>query len=228
VVKGEIPPQLAAFRQQQGRWAKGGSQAFRKLIFALWKADLPLGTKLMASQHLAQYMPHLLMLLMLLLTPPLLLNKGLASLPLAPVGIIGLIPPLMYLVSQEALGGAWQRRLLAFPALLLIGTGLIAQNASAVLSGLIHMKGEFQRTPKFAEQWQESHYALRSQSIIELFFVGYALWGAYLAWQTEVALVPYCLLHALSFATVMLWEWHDSWQIKHVPKLMAEGVDSSQ
>jgi cellulose synthase/poly-beta-1,6-N-acetylglucosamine synthase-like glycosyltransferase len=222
VVKGEIPPQLAAFRQQQGRWAKGGSQAFRKLIFALWKADLPLGTKLMASQHLAQYMPHLLMLLMLLLTPPLLLSQKLASLPLAPVGLIGLIPPLMYIISQKALGGSWQRRLLAFPALLLIGTGLIAQNASSVLSGLVRMKGEFQRTPKFAEQWQESHYALRSQSLIEVFFMLYALWGAYLAWQSETALVPYCLLHALSFATVLLWEWRDSWQIKRVPKLMPE------
>lgn len=222
VVNGELPPQLAAFRQQQQRWAKGGSQAFRKLILPLWKSSYPLPVKLMATQHLVQYMPHLLMLLMLLLMPPLLLTNSLDSLPLAPVGIIGLIPPLMYLASEQALGGNWPKRLLAFPALLLIGTGLIAQNAAAVLSGLLSMKGEFQRTPKFASQWQNSAYALRSQSLIEFAFMLYALWGAYLAWQLEPALMPYCLTHALSFGAVMLWEWRDSWQIKRIPRLLPE------
>jgi hypothetical protein len=254
VVNGELPPQLAAFRQQQQRWAKGGSQAFRKLFLPLWSAKLPLGIKLMASQHLVQYMPHLLMLLMLLLTPPLLLSNKLASLPLAPVGLIGLIPPMMYFVSERAIGGNWAKRLLAFPALLLLGTGLIAQNAAAVLSGLVSMKGEFQRTPKFAAQWQSSAYALRSQKTpnpqplppnsgegeskmfreleilktfhgyngMEVAFMAYALWGTWLAWQIEPALVPYCLTHALSFAAVIVWEWRDSWQIRRLPRLLPE------
>lgn len=104
VVEGELPPQLAAFRQQQARWAKGGSQCFRKLIFPLWQSDFSLMTKLMATHHLAQYVPHLLMLVMLLLAPVLILTGQLHSLPLAPIGIIGLIPPIMYALSQHDLG----------------------------------------------------------------------------------------------------------------------------
>ena len=66
------------------------------------------------------------MLLMLLLTPPLLLADGLASLSLAPLGIIGLAPPLMYAAGQMQLyrsRGALSA-LTAFPALLFIGTGM--------------------------------------------------------------------------------------------------------
>ena len=80
----------------------------------------------MAVQHLCQYLPQPLMLLMLLLTPPLLLAQGLADLSLAPLGIIGLAPPLMYVASQKQLyrsRGAL-RALTAFPALLFIGAGI--------------------------------------------------------------------------------------------------------
>jgi cellulose synthase/poly-beta-1,6-N-acetylglucosamine synthase-like glycosyltransferase len=100
IVPGELPPQLAAYRQQQARWAKGSSQCFRRLIIPIWQSELKLSSKLIATQHLAQYVPHVLMLVMLLLAPLLLLTEALQSLPLAPLGLIGLIPPLMYIVSQ--------------------------------------------------------------------------------------------------------------------------------
>ena len=32
VVPGEIPPQITAYKQQQARWAQGGTQCFRRLI----------------------------------------------------------------------------------------------------------------------------------------------------------------------------------------------------
>lgn len=226
VVPGELPPQLAAYRQQQARWAKGGSQSFRKLFLSLWRSDLPLMTKLMATHHLVQYLPHLLMLIMLLLSPVLILTNSLSSVPLAPLGLIGLIPPLMYVVSQEVQGGKWGQRLLAFPLLLLIGTGLIWQNAFAVLSGFVSQKGEFRRTPKFASGWQEKHYTLRSQMaiIIQVSLMLYSLWGVWIAWQSEPALVPYFVVHVLSFGTVALWDAIDGWQMQEVatPKLLPE------
>ena len=78
----------------------------------------------MALQHLCQYLPQPLMLLMLLLTPPLLLTDALVGLPLAPLGLLGLAPPLMYVAGQMRLHDNWLRGLSAFPALLLIGTGI--------------------------------------------------------------------------------------------------------
>ncbi len=226
VVPGELPPQLAAYRQQQARWAKGGSQSFRKLIMPLWQSDQPMMVKVMATHHLVQYLPHLLMLIMLLLSPILICRGSLSSLPLAPIGLIGLIPPVMYLVSQQAIGGAWGKRLLAFPILLMIGTGLIWQNALAVLSGFFQSKGEFRRTPKFASQWQTKGYTLRSQVaiIVQVTLMLYSIWGVIVAWQSEKALVPYFVVHVLSFATVALWDIRDQWRIQHIatPQLLTE------
>lgn len=215
VVLGELPPQLAAYRQQQARWAKGGSQCFRKLMPTLWQSDVSLMTKLMATHHLAQYFPHLLMLVILLLSPFLILTGEFNSISLAPLGLVGLIPPLMYLVSQQVQGDGWGKRLLGFPILLLLGTGLIWHNALAVLSGLLSMKGTFQRTPKFASQQQNGIYNVQSQSAIvgQLLMLLYSLWGLWLAWQFETTFVPYFLIHALSFAFVTVWDMREQWQM---------------
>ncbi|GAB5493791.1 MAG: glycosyltransferase family 2 protein [Phototrophicaceae bacterium] len=226
VVPGELPPQLAAYRQQQARWAKGGSQSFRKLAGSLWASDLPLSIKLMATHHLIQYLPHLLMLIMLLLSPILIMTNSLSSIPLAPLGLIGLIPPIMYSISQQVQGGDWQKRLLAFPLLLLIGTGLIWQNALAVLSGFISKKGKFRRTPKFVSQWQSSNYTLRSKIAIfvQISLMLYSAWGVWVAWHQDPALVPYFIVHVLSFGTVALWDIRDQWVVQGVqsPKLLPE------
>ena len=68
------------------------------------------------------------MLMLLLLTPPLLLTHSLTDMPLTPLGIVGLAPPLMYIVSQMRLHDNWLSRLKAFPPLLLIGTGISLSN----------------------------------------------------------------------------------------------------
>lgn len=215
VVDGELPPQIAAYRRQQGRWAQGSSQCLRRLIIPLWCSEKSLMTKLMATQHLAQYVPHLLMLILLLLTPPMLLSGALRALPLAPLGIIGLIPPLMYIVSQYDNPQGHGRNLLAFPTLLLIGTGLIAHNARYVLKGFVTRYSVFERTPKFVDGWQHSGYALLSDgtTILDLVLLLYALWAAWLAWQRAPTLMPYLLLHALSFLTVVAWDALDRWRI---------------
>ena len=79
-VPGEIPPQLAAYKQQQARWATGSTQCLLKLARPIVSSRLKcLSQKIMAIQHLCQYLPQPLMLLMLLLTPPLLLAGGLGG-----------------------------------------------------------------------------------------------------------------------------------------------------
>jgi hypothetical protein len=192
------------------------------LLIPLWHSDLKLSSKLMATQHLAQYIPHVLMLVMLLLTPLLLVTDAFYTFPLAPLGLISLIPPLMYVVSQH-------ERLLAFPALLLIGTGMIWNNTRAVMSGLVETHSEFRRTPKFVQAWTGSDYALRLDSgiFVEIGLLVYALWGAWIAWQTIPALTPYLLLHALSFATVITWDMRDYWSIVRAPMMQTSTVSES-
>lgn len=217
VVPGELPPQLAAYRQQQARWAMGSVQCLLRLARPLWQTKLPLMTRLMALHHLCQYLPQPLILLLLLLTPPLLLADAMPLLPLAPLGLIGLVPPLMILVSQRAVSAHWRRNLLALPLLVLLVTGLVWSNTRALLSLFMGQKMPFQRTPKFGADWQHSRYALRGRfpAAGEIFLMLYALWGGLLALPTMPTLVPYLLLYALSFGTVAAWELRDFWRLRH-------------
>ena len=214
VAPGEIPPQLAAYKQQQARWATGSTQCLLKLARPIVLSKLSAGQKIMAIQHLCQYLPQPLMLLMLLLAPPLLLADGLGSLTLAPLGIIGLAPPVMYIAGQMQLyrkrGAA--RALTAFPALLFIGTGLSLSNSLAVASGLLGIKPPFRRTPKFERDWQQSPYALPADLKLglELALMSYAFWAAALAWELQRELCLYLLIYALSLALMVAWSLREN------------------
>ncbi len=213
---GEIPPQLAAYKQQQARWATGSTQCLLKLARPIIASRLGAGQKIMAIQHLCQYLPQPLMLLMLLLTPPLLLADGLAGLSLAPLGFIGLAPPMMYAAGQKQLYRHWIKALTAFPALLFIGAGLSLSNSLAVASALLGLKTPFRRTPKFERDWKASPYALSADFTrpLELALTGYALWAATLAWERQPELVAYLLIYALSFATVIACSLRESWVLR--------------
>ncbi|MYD10716.1 MAG: glycosyltransferase [Chloroflexi bacterium] len=211
---GEIPPQLAAYKQQQARWATGNTQCLLKLARQIGAANLGAMQKIMAIQHLCQYLPQPLMLLMLLLTPPLLLAGALKGLPLAPLGLLGLAPPLMYIASQARL---YDKRgaiagLTAFPALLFIGAGMSLSNSLAVAAALLGIKASFRRTPKFKGDWRRSQYALSTDFTLwlELALMLYALWAAWLAWESQRELVVYLLIYALSFATVAGWSLREN------------------
>ncbi len=213
-VPGEIPPQLAAYKQQQARWATGNTQCLLKLARQIAAANLSAMQKVMAIQHLCQYLPQPLMLLMLLLTPPLLLTGALEGLPLAPLGLLGLAPPLMYIASQLRLydkRGAFSG-LTAFPALLFIGTGMSLSNSLAVAAALLGVKTSFRRTPKFQGDWRRSQYALSTDVTVwlELALMLYALWAAWLAWGLQRELFAYLLIYALSFASVAGWSLRES------------------
>ncbi len=217
-VPGEIPPQLAAYKQQQARWATGNTQCLRKLARPIISSNLRAAQKIMAIQHLCQYLPQPLMLLMLLLTPPLLIADGLAGLSLAPLGIIGLAPPLMYVAGQMQLHHSRGARsaLTAFPALLFIGTGMSLSNSLAVASALLGMKTPFRRTPKFEGNWKRSRYALSADSTLwlELALMVYALWAATLAWDLQREFFVYLLIYALSLAAVVAWSLRESWSLR--------------
>jgi cellulose synthase/poly-beta-1,6-N-acetylglucosamine synthase-like glycosyltransferase len=217
-VLAELPPQMAAYKQQQARWAQGSTQTLLAVLRPLGQARLSLAQRLMALLHLCQYLPHPLMLLLLLLTPPLLLAQRLHPLPLGPLGLLGLGPPLIYVISQRALYPDWPRRLLAFPALLALGTGLAWNNSRAVWMGLFGRgPAEFRRTPKFAQNWSASRYALRLNRgvYIEALLAVYALLSVAVALRYSPALVIYLALYAFGFALVSGWTIYDAWLLAH-------------
>jgi cellulose synthase/poly-beta-1,6-N-acetylglucosamine synthase-like glycosyltransferase len=215
VVPGELPPQIAAYKQQQARWAKGSTQTLGYILGPLWHSRFSLPQRLMATLHLCQYLPHPMMVLMLLITPPLLISRSLQHLPLGLLGFVALGPPLVYVISQRSLYPDWKRRMLAFPVLLALGTGIAWSNSQAVIGGLLGSKGEFLRTPKFARAWQGSGYALRFDPNVwvELFLSGYAIWGVILALRTSPALAPYLAVYSFAFGLVALWGLHDHWEL---------------
>lgn len=208
VVPGELPPEISAYKQQQARWAKGGTQCMVMLLGPVWRSKrLTLTQRLMATMHLCQYLNQPMMVMLLLLTPPILILTRMENLPLAPLSISGLGPPLVYVFSQRALYSDWSRRFLIFPALMAMGTGLAWNNTRAVISGLVTKKGEFKRTPKYAVMaGKRNRYSLRGDStiLIEIMLSLYALGGALLALVYMPPLMPYLVIYALSFGFVAL------------------------
>jgi len=218
IVPGELPVHLAAYAQQQARWAAGSTQNLRWLLGHVWRAPLRLSNKLMATHHLCQYVPQPLMLIMLLLAPPLLLIDRLEVLPLAPLGLLGLAPPLMYTLTQRALRSDWLHTLRALPVLVLLGTGLIAHNSRAMLKSLrLSDALPFERTPKFGQKSHSAdayHLSVPAWARIESLLALYAMWGVALALTQAPGLVPYLLLHALAFLAVLRWRWQDARRIE--------------
>lgn len=216
VVPAELPPQMAAYKQQQARWARGSTQTLTYMLFPVWRSRFTVIQRFMATLHLCQYLPHPLMLILLLLTPPMLSLRVLDDVPLGLLGMLGLAPPLVYVVSQQQLYPDWKRRLLVFPVLLALGTGIAWNNSRAVINGLLRRGGEFRRTPKFAFSWQKSSYALRADhnAWVELALALYALWGVELALQTRnPAVAPYLCLYVFAFGLVGAWSLRDGWQL---------------
>lgn len=214
----EIPPQLAAFKRQQFRWAKGSIQTLRKLGGALWHSEWSLWTRITALIHLGNYLIHPLLLLLLLLSLPLLLigqNPG-AHLALLSVASFG--PPLLYAVAQMVLHGRqWWRQWRYLPLLTLLGTGLCLNNTLAVWQGLRHQGGVFLRTPKFrveatTDGWQRSAYRLPLDRTMigELLLCGYALCAVGLAFaQGHWTLGGFLAIYSAGFGLLVavgLWQ----------------------
>ena len=209
-VRAELPPQLTAFKRQQARWAKGTTQNLMRLFFKLWRSQcLTFPQKCMGTLHLSQYLPQPLLLIMTLLTPPMMLAGVLDRLPLTPLGLISLLAPIMYVLSQRHLYHDWMRRLVAFPVLLGVGSGIMLNNTIAVFSAFLQRPGVFKRTPKFSDQsWQTSQYALRVDwmIVVEIILIIYTAIGGVIALRTMPRFAPFLFGQACGFGTIVVWE----------------------
>lgn len=225
VAPAEIPPQLAAFKRQQFRWAKGSIQCLKKLGGQVWRAPLSGWVKWQALVHLSSYLVHPLMVILALVTPLLIMSGGTDQIrfPLIYLSLVSLGPPVLYAVAQAGLyPGRWLRRYRAMGLLILLGSGIALSNTKAVLEALLGVGNVFRRTPKFnvnarTDRWQNSAYRLPLDGLVigELALMGYSLLGAGIAATTgHQFAVPFILLYAFGFGYVGLqglWDARLEW-----------------
>jgi len=210
VAPAEVPPQLAAFKRQQFRWAKGSIQCLRKLGRAVWRAPRSLPARLEGLIHLSGYLAHPLMVLMLLATLPLLWSDARLSWPLAYLSLASLGPPILYAVAQRELYPDWWRRYAYMVVLVLLGSGIALSNSVAVLQGLLGRGCSFRRTPKFRlegkeDRWKGQRYALALDRMIfgEVLLALYAALTIAVAWiHGYTWAIPFLCLYLGGFGLV--------------------------
>ena len=154
VVPAELPEDMASFRAQQFRWAKGTVQTQRKLLRRIVKSDLSFGAKAEAFFHLTPHFAYpLTMALTILLLPVVVLLPSktawsmlLLDLPLF-FGTTGSLTA-FYALAERAQGRRAMDALKTVPALIAVGVGLTPLITKALFEGHRAMAGEFVRTPK--------------------------------------------------------------------------------
>ena len=207
----ELPPQILAFKRQQKRWAQGSVQTLRKLAGQVCKSrQLSLVEKVMGLVHLSGYLVYPLVIALLLLTLPLLLYPDALGGPLQLLAPVCLGPILVYVTSQWEIYPDWGQRLLRFPLMVLVGTGIAWSNVLGVWQGLRAWGGLMARTPKFQlegrqGEWTQSRYRLTRDRAVagEIFLSAYALVTAAVAWVTgNRGAILFPLLHTMAFGLV--------------------------
>ena len=214
----EVPPQLAAFKRQQFRWAKGSIQCLKKLGRSVATAKLPLVVRWQALVHLSTYLIHPLMLILLLVSLPLMVVDARLHAALGLLSVVSLGPPLLFAISQRTLyPHSWLKRYVFMPWLMWVGSGVALNNTRAIAEALLGISNEFKRTPKFRietrhDHWLGSQYALPLDGMVigELALTVYAIATVGVAlWQGNMFAVPFLMLYVTGFGYIGLtgvWE----------------------
>lgn len=224
VVPSEVPATMAAYKNQQHRWAKGSMQTARKLLFRLLRSPLPLRVRLEAASHLTMNLAYPLVLVVALLLPWTLAARDLRepgalwALDLALFGVTMASNLSFYgLTLREVWPQGWRARLPRLLGTLVLGVGMALNQTLAVLEGLFGQDRTFVRTPKSGDVDRAS--AERgARALVRRYTprVGWTAWGelalaAYYGAAIALALrddhwtsVPWMLLFFLGFALVSL------------------------
>ena len=214
----ELPAEVNALKTQQFRWTKGAIETARKLLPAVWKAELPLRIKIHSTFHLTNNIVFPFILVAGILNVPLVFIKQSGGhdlyFALMSVFVLAFIGSfLFYLFSQKAVYPDWRRRLLLFPLFMAGSMGFAVNNSRAVFEGLFRRKSEFIRTPKYrieakSDSWLEKKYVplrLDWVVLVEILLAFYCFFGVISSlYYLELAAVPFQLLYFLGFAFVSI------------------------
>jgi len=153
----ELPVEIHGFQVQQSRWAKGLTQVAKKLLPAIWKADIPKRVKLEAFLHLTPNISYPLMIVVTALMLPVMIVRfymgvwemALIDFPLIVASFWSISA--FYVIAQRELNPrTWKRSVLMLPMLMAVGVGLTIINTRAVLEAIFGVQTAFARTPKYA------------------------------------------------------------------------------
>ncbi len=206
-VPAELPTSLAAFRQQQFRWAQGSFQVFRKLGGRLWRARLGLPKQILGTLHVLGYLPHVLLIASLLLSLPLIVLGGHAPVHWDALSALAIVPLLVAAWGQWALAAPrgeslWRAvlRVWTFPLLTLVFLGLAWSTTRAFWGACTGRGRAFERTPKQGAG-EAPGYRLHVGDYFmgELMLAAYAAFSCWMAWHLAPGLVPVLALYAASF-----------------------------
>ncbi|MBN95948.1 MAG: glycosyl transferase family 2 [Deltaproteobacteria bacterium] len=169
-VPAELPTEVAAFKSQQHRWAKGSIQVARKLLPKLLRADLPWTVRLEAVIHLTANLAFVPMGVLLLLLPPAIaVRSGLpwlvGLLVDVPIFIFATVNLLVFygIAERELRDGRWRSRLALIPLVLALGASLTVNNLRAVVEALTGHKSPFVRTPKGGDSGKSGYSTARDR-----------------------------------------------------------------
>jgi cellulose synthase/poly-beta-1,6-N-acetylglucosamine synthase-like glycosyltransferase len=207
----ELPVDMDGFKSQQHRWTKGSIQVCKKVLPAIWRADVPLFIKMEATAHLTSNFAYLLLIVLCFLIYP---NQQcqpdfgrftyyIINVPIFFFSSVSVI--VFYMVSQKALRpGSWWREIPYLPLLLALGIGMSISNAKAVIEALCNHQTAFVRTPKYGigqsrrSDWKKSSYkAIKTLTpVVELLFAFFFLFIVIDAairgsWSSAILLLPF-------------------------------------
>ncbi|MBS0660258.1 MAG: glycosyltransferase family 2 protein [Verrucomicrobia bacterium] len=215
VTPAELPADMAGFKSQQHRWAKGSIQTCRKLLPVLWRLPLPWWQKIEAFVHLTANFAYLTLACLCLLLDPLQAGGGgwLTFLFVElPVFILasGSVACFYATALWAVYPGTWWRQIWLLPVVVALGIGLALSNAKAVIEALLGLESPFVRTPKTGtgEAPKPRRYAAARTILLPLAELLLALHFARYTWLAigveNWKAVPFLALFAAAFAWVGL------------------------
>ncbi len=201
----ELPETLGALRVQQTRWTKGTAETARKLLRTLWRATLPLKTKLQGTIHLTSHIVYPCLVVAALLHPLLLFQQATGSGPgeiyfgLMGFGLIGLLGFfLAQVLAQHKLYPGWWTHIRSFPIFLAGSMGLAICNTRALWGAVRKFSTPFERTPK-----ARGKYQVKTSSgvvILEALMAIYSVLGlTYLLWEGIWSAVGFQMIFSMSY-----------------------------
>jgi cellulose synthase/poly-beta-1,6-N-acetylglucosamine synthase-like glycosyltransferase len=222
VVPAELPTEVAAFKQQQYRWAKGGIQAARKLIPDLLRSDLPASAKFMGMLHLTAYFGQLLMIVILLAFLPVGLYDP-SAFRIFPITILASFgPPFLYAIAKTDTCKGFGKKLSLVFLLVIIGFGMSLNSSVAILDGMFSKStGTFARTPKlnmmgYSRKKIDRSYQVKISPMVlgEIILALYALLSVYLLYPTlRLGGVFWLLLYAIGYLYIAFLNIFQEWRI---------------
>ena len=238
VTPAELPVDMNGFKSQQHRWTKGSIQTCQKLLPAVWRADLPLLTKLESTAHLTSNYAYLLLFFLCILMHPATRGDDAvfswhSILINIPIYLSASLPAVVfYTVAQRQLHPkTWIRELVLLPLVLAWGIGLAINNARAVLEALMGHQSEFTRTPKYGiesrtQAWKTARY-IPMKSVLPFIELLFALYFSYLfasaAYYQQWMNVVFLSLFLVGFSYVALCS-----MAQWLPRLRFPGRNSGE